>query len=630
MIMTPQEKFDAIAKQVVILLGAALSFFHLYTAIAGQLTAMLQRTLHLTIIMAMCFLSYSWVCTKTSSKTPLWQRIIDLAFVVGTLAFGLYLFLEFDSLIERLGETTPMDIFMGCMCIILLLEATRRSIGWQMPLLALIFLTYAYVGPYLPGMLLHRGFKTERIISHLFLTTEGIFGQPLGVSATYIVLFVIFGALLEHSGAGKLFIDCAYALTGKARGGPAKAAVVASGLFGTMSGSAVANVVSTGTFTIPLMTKAGYNRMYGAAIVALASSGGLVMPPIMGAGAFVMSEMTGISYADIVIAGIVPAILFYLSIFWNVEFEAGKNDLRTLRDDERPNVREAFKERGHMFLALCVLVYFLIIKQTSPLPAGFWACIATIGLSLIRASTRMSFKKLYTALADGAKSMMPVATACACSGILIGIISLTGLGLRFSNALIAISDGHLLIALVLNMVATIILGMGVPPTASYIIMATLGAPSLIELGVTPLAAHMFIFYFSAFANVTPPVALASYAAAGIAEANPMQTGIKSFIIGLVAFIVPYLFVYGPSLLIIGGEAPVVVQSIVTAVIGVWMLTVSVVGWQRVHVQMYQRIVLFFAAFLLIIPGLVSDLIGLVVLAQFIVYIKHRSRVLATT
>ncbi|MBN2568757.1 MAG: TRAP transporter permease, partial [Deltaproteobacteria bacterium] len=512
------------------ILAIGLGLFHLYTAYAGLLTAMWQRSIHITAIMMIIYLTVSFI-GKDARHESVGERIVNIFLALASLAAGLYIIISFNDLLNRLGNPNEMDIFFGAMCIVLLLEATRRAIGWQLPLIAIIFIVFAYTGPYLPGWFAHKGFSTPRIVSHLYLTTEGIFGLPLGVSASYIMLFVIFGQILEKSGGGQFFIDFAYGIAGRSRGGPAKAAIVASSLFGTMSGSSVANVVTTGTFTIPLMKKTGYKPFYAGAVEAVASSGGLIMPPIMGAGAFVMAEITGIAYSDIVIAAFLPAILLYFSIFAQVDFEAGKEKLKPLSKEELPNLKEALMKRGHMMLPLLILIYFLMIKRTSPMPAGLWAVVITVAIGMIKPLTRMNLKGFFGGLINAGKSMMPVATACACSGLIIGVISLTGVGLKFSNIIVEIAQGNIIVALVLVMISTIILGMGVPPTASYIVMSTLGAPSLVQMGVPMLPAHLFIFYFAAFANITPPVALAAYAASGVAGSNPMRTGFQAFKLG---------------------------------------------------------------------------------------------------
>lgn len=622
--MKELETNHSIYKSMVLIasiIAIALSVFHLYTGYFGLLTAMIQRTIHMTAVLVMVYLTYSF--SANASKNIV-MKVVDIIMAAASLASGLYLIISFNDLLNRLGTPNTLDVIFGVITVILLLEATRRAVGWQLPLICIIFIVYAYIGPHLSGWFAHRGFATDRLISHLYLTTEGIFGQPLGVSATYITLFVLFGQFLEQCGGGQFFIDLSYGIAGRSRGGPAKTAVVASSLFGTMSGSAVANVVTTGTFTIPLMKKTGYSPIFAGAVEAVASSGGLVMPPIMGAGAFVMSEITGIPYSEIVIAAIIPAILLYISVFAQVDFEAGKQGLKPLKKEELPDLKQVLKDKGHMLLPLLAIMYLLVIKKTSPLPAGLWAVVVTILIGLIKPSTRLSLKGFAQALEGGGKAMMSVATACACSGILIGVISLTGIGLKFSNTLLEISGGNLLIALVLNMIATIILGMGVPPTAAYIIMSTLGAPSLVDLGVPLLAAHLFIFYFAAFANITPPVALAAYAAAGIAKDDPMKTGFQAFKLGIVAFIVPFMFIYNPSVLIFGIPFFKILLSTVTCIIGVICLSVFLEGWFGHKINTVQRILLLIASICLIKYGIYTDIIGVAIILQFI-YFNYKGR-----
>lgn len=580
----------------------ALSLFHLYTGARGGFDPWTQRVIHLGLGFVITFLSYPLTKGKKIN-------FIDILLVILSILAGLYVIVYMDAIIDRTGMPNKWDIFFGVVTIILVLEMTRRVIGLPLVIVSAVFLLYALFGKYLPEPLSHRGYDFERISAHMYTTLEGIYGVPIGVSASYVILFVIFGAFLEATKTGDFFINIANSIAGKAQGGPAKVAVISSALFGTISGSAVANVVSTGTYTIPLMKKTGYKSHFAAAVEAVASSGGQLMPPVMGAAAFVISEMTGESYLRICLAATIPAILYYLGVFIAVHMEAKRIGLKGLSPEEVPPFWHTLKSQGYLALSAGVLIYFLAIKLTSPSYAVFWAIISALILSSIKKETRLSFKMFLKALELGAKGSISVISACASAGIVVGVVTLTGLGLKFSSAIIALAHGNVYLTLLFTMFASLILGMGLPTTAAYIICAILAVPALTNLGINPLAAHLFVFYFAIISAITPPVALAAYAAAGIANTDPMKTGFTACRIGLAAFIVPYMFVLTPVLLMKGSIVEISWATF-TALIGTSLLACSAIGWFFTHLSKICRISLFIASLLLIHTGFFTDILSI--------------------
>ncbi len=461
---------------------------------------------------------------------------------------------------------------------------------------------------YLPGILQHRGYSISRIAYQMYLTQSGIMGVPLGVCATVITLFILFGAFLEQSGGSKYFVDFAQLITGRSCGGPAKSAVVASGLMGTISGSTVANVVTTGNLTIPLMIKTGYSKVFASAVEAVASSGGQLAPPIMGAAAFLMAEMTGIQYVDIAFSASIPALLFYVSLFCMVHFEAKRMAIKPMNLAQLPK-KSVVLEGVHLFLPLVALIY-LLINNYSPMYVGFWTILGTIAVSYARRNTRLNLRNIFNALKSGALNMMPVTAACASAGIVIGAVTVTGLPLKLSVLLIDLAGGSQFALLILTMVASLVLGMGLPTAPAYILLATLVAPALVQTGVPVIAAHMFIFYYGIISGITPPVALAAYAASGISGADPNRVGFKACSIGIATYIVPFMFVYGPALVNIGSLFAVLTSTL-TALIGVVSLAVAVEGFFVKRCPIWQRIAFGAAALLLVYPEIATDVTGLV-------------------
>ncbi|MCS7280632.1 MAG: TRAP transporter permease [Desulfobacterota bacterium] len=591
-----------LAKIVGVLFAVAMSLFHLYTGGFGSLDPWTQRVVHLSLGLVVAFLTYPALKGKEIG-------LLDVVLSGLSILSGLYILVNMDAIIDRAGMPSKWDVFFGLLTIGLVLEMTRRVIGLPLVIVALVFLFYAYFGPYLPSTIAHKGYDLERIAAHMYTTLEGIYGIPIGVSATFVILFVIFGAFLEATKTGDFFINLANSIAGKAVGGPAKVAVISSGFFGTISGSAVANVVGTGTYTIPLMKKTGYRPHFAGAVEAVASSGGQLMPPVMGAAAFVISEMTGISYLNICIAALIPAILYYTGLFTAVHLEAKRSGLRGLTDEEVPKLGHTLKSQGYLAISAFVLVYFLAVRLTSPSYAAFWAIISAIILSFVKKETRLGVRGFVRALEAGAKGALSVVAACAAAGIVVGVVTLTGLGLKFSGMVLSLAHGNIYLTLIFTMIASLILGMGLPTTAAYIICAILAVPALKNLGVNVLAAHLFVFYFAIISAITPPVALAAYAGAGIAKSDPMKTGWTACRIGLAAFIIPYIFVFNPALLMQGKFLEILWISL-TAFVGTSLLASSTIGWLLTNLSIWERALVFFSSICLIEPRLTTDLLSL--------------------
>jgi TRAP transporter 4TM/12TM fusion protein len=541
------------------------------------------RVLHLTIGMMIVFLIY-----------PINRRrvgIIDILLAILAILPGAYIILFMDDIIARFAIPSTMDLVMGAICIILVLEMTRRVVGSSMVIIAIAFMLYAYFGEHMPGILAHRGHSVSRIIDHLYVALEGIFGVPLGVSATFVILFIIFGAFLEATKTGDFMMNLANSVAGRARGGPAKIAVFASALFGTISGSAVANVAATGAYTIPMMKKIGYHPRFAGAVEAAASTGGQLMPPVMGAAAFVMAELTGIAYTTIMLAAVVPAILYFGTVYIAVHLEALKRGLRGLSKEEILSKTSVFIQGGHLIIPLLVLLYVLVILRMSPMMAAIWAIGAALVVSSLRKWSRMGPKDIPKALETGAKGALSVMAACACAGIIVGMITLTGLGLRFTGIVTDLGGGNLILTLILVKIACYILGMGVPTTAAYIMVAVIGAPALIGLGVPVLAAHLFVFYSAIISAITPPVALAAITAAGIAGADPMKTALTTIRLTWLVHVVSFFFVLMPALLIIGEGIWTILAATVVSALAILILSFSTVNWMITALSPWEHITL---------------------------------------
>lgn len=604
--------------KIVSIVAILFTVFQIYTSAFGLLAAQLQRCIHLCFVFVLIYLMYP-ASKKADKKRFGW---LDIALATLGAIVTLYMALNFKALTLRAGEQNTLDLIFGAIAILLVLEGARRVVGLPITIIASIFLIYAVAGPYLPGFLNHRGYSISRIIGHMYYTTEGIIGVPLGVAATFVFLFILFGAFLEYTGIGMFFIDICNALAGWARGGPAKVAVLTSALEGTVSGSSVGNTVGSGSFTIPLMKSLGYRPEFAAAVEAAASTGGQIMPPVMGAAAFLMAEFIGMPYGEIVKAAVIPAILYFTGIWIMVDLEAKKVGMRGMNKDELPKVSKVLKERGYLILPLVGIIYFLVSGST-PVKAALIGIVLSVFASFVKKETRMTFKGLMEVFEKGAKSALGVSVACACAGIIVGSITLTGLGLKLGNGLVNLAGGSLILTLMFTMISSIILGMGAPTTANYVITSTIAAPALVLLGVPLLPAHMFVFYFGIVADITPPVALAAFAGSAIAKSDPLKTGVQATKLAIAAFIIPYIFVYNPAMLLIDTTFVQVIQIIITSIIGMTGVGVAMEGYLYTHANIFERLAFLVGGLLLIIPGTVSDIIGLVILALGFVYQKNK-------
>lgn len=612
--------FKGLMAIIISAIAITFSLFQIYTAMFGVLDAHLQRAVHLSFGMALIYLLYP---TKRN-----WSREklhpFDLLLATLGAAAPLYIIAMYDQLVLRAGTVTSIDMVVGLIGVLLVIEGARRVVGIPMVIVVIFFLGYAFVGPYAPGVLAHRGLSVDELVGHLFFTTEGVFGIPLGVSSTFIFLFILFGAYLETTGLGKFFIDIANAIAGWASGGPAKVAVLSSGLMGTVSGSSVANVVGTGSFTIPMMKKLGYHKDFAGAVEAAASTGGQLMPPVMGAAAFLMAEFVGVPYIEVVKAATIPALLYFAGVWIGVHFEAKKNNLKGIPREQLPKAYVLFKERGHLAIPLIAIIYLLISGYT-PMKAALWAIFLAIGASMLRKSTRIKPSEIVAGLEKGAKGVLGVLVACAAAGIIIGVVTKTGVGLKLASALLDLSGGHLLPAMFFTMITSIVLGMGVPTTANYVITSTIAAPALEQMGVPVLAAHLFVFYFGIIADVTPPVALAAYAGSAVSGGNALRTGVNASKLAIAAFLIPYIFVFSPTLLMINSTVGTVLYATCTALVGMIGLGASMIGYFITKANIIERILFFVGGVMLVHPGSFTDLIGLGLLAIVVFYQMAKKR-----
>lgn len=609
-------------------LAISYSLFHLFITYY-PLPELIQRSAHVAIGLGLIFLLYP---AKQSSSR---QQVSLLDWVLMLLSFAsfTYLFIEYqDIMTTRGGIPNTLDIVFSILTVMLVIEATRRVMGWMLPILGLVFLSYPFISHFdwMPDRLLTRPYTVSDIFGQMYLKTEGLFSSAIGASVTFIFLFILFGAFLAKSGMGKLFNDLAMALAGHKQGGPAKVAVISSGFMGSINGTAVANVVGIGSFTIPLMKKIGYHKNFAGAVEASASVGGQILPPVMGASAFIMAETTGVSYGTIALAALLPALLYYLGVIAQVHFRAGRDNLKGVPKADLPRVKEVLKERGHLLLPIIALVFFLF--QAMPVSyAAVYTIILTIVVANLRKSTRMGIQDILDALADGAKQSLSVMAACAVVGIIIGVVSLTSLGSVMTSSIMSIGAGNLFLTLFFTMIASMILGMGLPSIPAYIITATMAAPALANFDIPVLVAHMFVFYFGLFANITPPVALAAFAGAGIAGGDPMRTGFQALKLSLAGFIVPFLFVYNPAMLMIDTTGVAVnarefafpawttIVSIgFTSVVGIIALGAAVEGYFKTSMNWFWRIFLGIGALLMIVPETITDLVGMAMVAIAIV------------
>lgn len=607
--------------RLIYVLCLAFTVYHLAYASGIRLLQMVNikhHAIHVGLVLVLGFALYP-AFSGSSRKKISWY---DWIFVALCAVMPVYVFVRYPVFISTGFSGETIDIVMGTLLILLVMECSRRISGPALSILSAVFLVYALFGRSFPGIFRHRGYNWHRVVTYLTTDIYGIYGSSVKVSATYIVLFIIFGDVMNKCGMGQFFNDIANALAGHTKGGPAKVAVLASGFLGSINGSAVANVVTTGTFTIPLMKKTGYSKEFAGAVEATASVGGQLLPPIMGAAAFVMAETLGVKYGAIIRAAVLPALIYYLGIILQVQMRAEKDGLSGLPKDQMPKVLNVMKERGHLLIPIVFLLYMLIFSGKTVLFSAFWTIVVTILVAELRPISRMSIKDIGDAFVSGAKSTVSVAIACACVGIIVGICGLTGFALNVAHAIINIGQyavpgsaaASLFLTLLFTMVTCMILGMGLPSIPSYLITATIAAPALVELGQAEIAAHMFCFYFAMFANLTPPVALAAFAAAGLSGGSPMKTGWQSVKLALAGFIVPFMFVYNPQLLLEKVTLLSGIQVVVTSCVGVLLIAAAVEGYLRGRLNVALRVVAAAGALLLIDGGGKTDLLGLFCLA----------------
>lgn len=607
-------------KKIFFIACVLVSCYHLYTAAFGPPVTLVHRSLHVSMMLALCFIMYPF-----SKKSDLAQpTFFDWLLVVLSFAAPAYIYTDYLGVVERAGNANQTDMVMATLLVVLVLEASRRVSGNALSILSLVFIAYGLYGRSMPGMFMHRGYDWTSLSNHFFANTEGIYGTSVSVAASYIFLFILFGCVMQKSGMGQFFNDMALALAGHTKGGPAKVSVIASGFLGSINGSAVANVVTTGAFTIPLMKKTGYSKEFAGAVESAASVGGQLLPPIMGAAAFIMAEMLSVKYSSIIVWAAVPALLYYLGIIIQVQLRASKDGLVGLPREQLPKTGEVLKRQGHLLLPVFFLLYMLFFSGTTVIFSAVLTILVTILVSWVKRETRMTAGDLVDALADGAKQTVSVAIACACVGIIIGVSSKTGFGLTMANTIISLGDTSILFTLVFTMITCMILGMGLPSIPAYIITASIAAPALAKLGIAPAAAHMFSFYYAMFANLTPPVALASFAAAGLSGGDPMKTGVASVKLAIAGFIVPFMFVYAPQLMLINTTLVEGTMVALTGCLGVFLIAVAVEGYFLAPVSLLLRAVAAVGALMLIKPGIDTDVIGIAVLAVLYFFQRRKA------
>ena len=612
-------------------ISVVFCLFQLYATLSGNITAQILRASHLAFVQTLAFLLFP-AHKRLPRNTLPWY---DVALAVAGAACWLYIVANFDTLARRTGALTGTDIAIGAVGILILAESCRRIVGLPILIIAGCFVIYAFAGPYLPGFLNHRGYSLQRVVSHLFYNTEGIMGTPIGACSSFIFLFILFGALLENTGIGQFFIDMCNAIAGGASGGPAKVAVLSSALLGTVSGSSVSNTVGSGSFTIPMMKKLGYHGEFAGAVEAAASTGGQLMPPIMGAAAFLMAESVGVPYLTIVKASIIPALLYFTGIFITVHLEAKKLGLRGLPREELPRFLPLFLGKGYMILPLLIIIVFLCMGKTA-VYAALMGIVAVVAIGVVSSFVdmahgsrpRFTVNDLVGVMCSAARNIISVAIACAMAGIIIGVVTLTGIGLKFGAGLMSISHGIVIITLILTMFSSIILGMGAPTTANYLITSTITAAAIVTClygvgaDVTPeqlIPAHMFAFYFGIIADITPPVALAAIAGAAIARAKPIRTAFQATKLAIGAFIIPYMFVFNPQMLMIGATAGSLLWIVFTALIGMFGISSGLEGYSFRKAGVMERILFISGGLLCILPESRSDIIGLAIIAGLIAF-----------
>ena len=594
---------------IVMVVSVALCLFQMYAGGISNISSMTLRTIHWTVISAVAIVSYPAVKGK---ETMRWYDYILLA---ASLFATIYVAVVWPTRTIQVSTSDPLfstlDKIAFLVMTLVILEIARRTTGLALTVTAAIALIYLmFLGPYMPGIFRHRGYSLSRVAPFLLFSSEGVYGSALGTSASFIMLFVLFGDMLEAAGAGKFFIDIAYGIAGRFRGGPAKTAVVSSALMGCVSGSSIANVVTTGTFTIPLMVSSGYKKNSACAIEAVASTGGMIMPPMMGAAAFILAEYVGVSYGEVCWAAILPAVLYYLGLFLCVDKEAAANGLVGQKKEDLPKPLAILKQKGYLLLPLVILIYCLV-RSFSPQKTVFWTILILIAISYLRKESRITPRKACEAMKSAVKGMAPVAAACAAAGLIVGAINLTGVGVNFTSSITRLSGGSPFVALLMTAIAALILGMGLPPVAVYIVVSTVVAPALTQMGFSLFASHLFVFYFGIIGTITPPVALTAYAAAGLIEgASAFKVGVRAFLYGIVAFIVPFVFMYDEAFLLSGTPGHVIL-AVVTAILALDFISAMLIGYFTTRINWFGRIVCLLVGILLFLPNTYTSLVGIV-------------------
>ncbi len=602
--VSPGRELTGFLYKAVFIIGLAMSIFHIYVLTIRAIDPWYFRSMHVLFAGVLIF-----------ALVPGWRRapiknihVIDYLFMLILIAPVVYMIIEFDTWVNRVGVVPNTWDFIFSICfVVAVIEMARRTTGWTLPILCILFILYGYFGNYMPGLFHHRGYPWPRIMTYLF-SLDGILSLPVLASAHYIFLFVLFGAFVDASGAGKFFVDFARCAAGRLRGGPAKVSIISSAMIGTASGSSVANVVVDGVFNIPLMKASGFRPPIAGAIEAMNSTGGQIVPPVMGAGAFLMAEILGIPYPKVAVTAIIPALLYYSAAYWMIDFYSASAGLMGMRKEELPVFKRIMAEKGYLLVPIVVLLVSLMVLMYSPYRSALLAIISLIVVSWVKKETRLGLKEIANTLSKGARGAMEIAATCAAAGIIVGILTQTGLGMKFAMIIIDYSGGNLLMALIFTMLIAIILGMGMPTTAAYAISASALAPALIQLKVYPLAAHLFIFYFACLSAITPPVALASFAAAAIAGAKTWDVGWQGMRFAIAGYIVPFMFVYGPPL-VLKGDWQGITIAIITGLLGTMSLAGAVQGWLLTKAHIVERVLLLAGALALIKPGLITDLVG---------------------
>src|SRR5210317_504587 len=642
----PQLSFRTIGPKlsfIVTTILVSMSLYHFWASGFGLVREVLHRGIHISYVIGLVFIVFSWKKnTENRINNSLFSfqnvSILDYIFAILTVASALYLpLLPSEILASRVGNPELIDVVMGSILIILTLEAARRSVGPTLPIISVIFILFAIFGPYAPGALKHGGTSWLGFVNHIYITNQGVYGIAVGVMAQYVFLFILFGVLATRVGLGKLFIDLAMLIAGKYSGGPAKVAIFSSAFMGTISGSSIANTVTTGSLTIPAMKKIGYPSHFAGAVEAASSTGGQITPPILGAAAFIMVEYLGLPLKDILAAALLPALFHYFGIFIMVHLEAKKLGLRGLNHKELPKFFEIMKDNWLSLLPLIILVYFILAGRT-PDFAAIYGIISCVVVGILKPKNKLNFIDLWNCLASGAKNTLAVGAAATCVGIIVGVVTLTGVGFRlgfvvlqtagdignfFSNiwpiSYFSFNQLKLFFSLVLIAISCIVMGAGIPTTATYIILVAVAAPALAQLNIEPLVAHFFVFYYGVLADITPPVALAAYAASGIAKSNPFKTGNTAFRLGIAKALVPFVFVYSPSLLLITNDFNLIklIVTVLGALMGIGLIGIAFTGYWIKHLKTFEQWFLGLAALLFVAPGLNSMIVGLIAISPTI-------------